>query len=257
MREEPLQPTPEVPVEGPGPAEERTAPWPGWLGPAALGVMTAVAAIPVAIIVAVKFAGDMPQGDIDPASLLPTVTLLSWQLVGNVICLGFVWWYLRKRVPTARVQLGRGRPGWLLRAPLPTALVCLAANLAYSGLVLLWTGEVPGFMLGEFMAKLSAPVDIAVAGVLVLVVAPLTEEVVFRLLIYGSLRDRLPTGAAIWLSAFIFGAYHLDPAAFIPVTFLGLAAAWVYQRSGSLAVAVATHAVFNVFGFLGIFLLKV
>ena len=226
-------------------------PWPGWLGPAALGVMTTVGAVPVAIILAVRIAGGLSPEDIDPATLIPASAALLWQLVADALCLAFLGWYLRRvrRLPPRRIGLGPTDRGWLLSAPIPIAAGCIVANVIYSGAFLLVKGELPEFLMTGMLTQLDSPAEIALAALLALLVAPLAEEAVFRLVIFGSLRRKLRPGAAIWLSALIFAAYHADPAAFVPLIILGVAFAWAYQRSGSILVAVITHVAFNVLGF--------
>jgi membrane protease YdiL (CAAX protease family) len=47
------------------------------------------------------------------------------------------------------------------------------------------------------------------------------------------------------VSGLIFGLFHLDPVMALSTWILGIAAAWAYERSGSLWPAFAMHAVTN------------
>ena len=86
----------------------------------------------------------------------------------------------------------------------------------------------------------------AVAGIIVIracVLAALGEEALFRGVLYTWLRQRLPAGAAIPVSAAAHAAIHGFPA-ILPLAFiLGLGFGWVRERSGSTVPTVVVHAV--------------
>jgi ABC-2 type transport system permease protein len=74
--------------------------------------------------------------------------------------------------------------------------------------------------------------------------APLFEEFIFRGLIFGGLRRSLSPGAATLASAAIFAIVH-PPLSIIPVFFLGVCAALVYERTKMLVAATLVHAFYN------------
>ena len=85
----------------------------------------------------------------------------------------------------------------------------------------------------------------SIAGWLAMVlVLPFCEEVFFRAGLFGALRTRLPPPVAIVLSGAAFGMLHDGPA-MLPAAALGCALAWLYERSGSLALPVAFHVLHN------------
>jgi CAAX protease family protein len=72
------------------------------------------------------------------------------------------------------------------------------------------------------------------------------EEAFFRGFAYRLLRARLGVGIAIGGSALIFALVHgLDPGAWLPILPVGIILAVVVEYSGSLAPAMAGHAVVN------------
>ena len=88
----------------------------------------------------------------------------------------------------------------------------------------------------------------AVAVVFVIaVVAPISEEIFFRGMLFGGLRRRLPTIAAAAISAAVFGALHAPtgPTAVPPLIAFGFVLALLYERSGSLGPAIVLHAINN------------
>ncbi len=80
--------------------------------------------------------------------------------------------------------------------------------------------------------------------ILAVVAAPLIEEMLFRGLLYNSIRRSISPKLAMCVSAGIFALIHPAVAA-VPVFILGLLAAWSYRRSGRLISAVLTHAIYN------------
>jgi len=78
------------------------------------------------------------------------------------------------------------------------------------------------------------------------VFAPLMEELVFRGLIFGTLRRRLPTGVAAVVSATLFAVPHgYGVLGFVAVFWSGLLWAYAYEETGSLLPGMAAHALNN------------
>jgi len=83
------------------------------------------------------------------------------------------------------------------------------------------------------------------------VCAPFVEEVLFRGLLYPAFKKKVGIGLAMGISAALFMLVHWHlqtaPAIFV----LGLALAYVYERTGTLAAPIVFHACFNGWTFLG------
>ncbi|MGH2629390.1 MAG: lysostaphin resistance A-like protein [Actinomycetota bacterium] len=102
------------------------------------------------------------------------------------------------------------------------------------------TGNLHGFQLVVF-------------ALFAVIVAPVTEEFLFRGLIYRSIRDRygVPLGAVV--SALLFGAIHFvagdawtgTVALQVTMVVTGLGLALVYERRRTLLAPIAGHAAFN------------
>ena len=80
---------------------------------------------------------------------------------------------------------------------------------------------------------------------LVVVVAPLTEEVIFRGFLFSALRDKMGRWSAIVLSAALFAMAHMSLSAFVPVFLLGLLLAWVFDHTETLVASMAIHLTHN------------
>lgn len=87
------------------------------------------------------------------------------------------------------------------------------------------------------------------------VLTPICEEMVFRGLLFGTLRRRLPLAPAAVLSAAIFAIAHgYGILGFAAVFWSGLLWAWAYERTGSLLPSMAAHAADNLMASLSVIL---
>lgn len=83
---------------------------------------------------------------------------------------------------------------------------------------------------------------------LIVIAAPITEETLFRGLLFGALRSRAPFWLAAGISGVIFGSVHLtsgDVAVAGLLSVLGVILAWLYERTGSLGPPIVLHMVNN------------
>ena len=77
------------------------------------------------------------------------------------------------------------------------------------------------------------------------VLAPVTEELVFRLGLFRFLRARLPRGLALTVSAIVFALLHGNLVAAVPLFVFGLILARAYEQTGCISVPIIAHALFN------------
>ena len=78
------------------------------------------------------------------------------------------------------------------------------------------------------------------------VLAPLTEELLFRGVLFGWLRQRLSPSLTIAITSIAFAAIHAYPP-ILPLAFAtGVALGWIRERSGSVAPTIVIHVVHNV-----------
>lgn len=101
------------------------------------------------------------------------------------------------------------------------------------------TGDLQGFQLVVF-------------AVFAVVVAPITEEFLFRGLIFRSIRDRHGVAIGALVSAMLFGAIHYVPGPWpdalalqITMVVTGFGLALVYERRKTLLSPIVGHAAFN------------
>lgn len=91
-------------------------------------------------------------------------------------------------------------------------------------------------------------IAIIVAGLLIVVAAPLSEEIFFRGFVFAGLRNSVPFWAAALVSAAFWGALHLtggNIGVVVQLTVFGVVLAYLYERSGSLWAPMIAHAINN------------
>ena len=90
----------------------------------------------------------------------------------------------------------------------------------------------------------------AVNLILLVIVTPLCEELIFRNILIDSFSGAgIGPVFSVLLSSLIFGVAHGDPVWIIYAFTIGCIFGFMYTSSGSLMTGVIAHAVFNLFGF--------
>jgi membrane protease YdiL (CAAX protease family) len=221
------------------PARFPYANWGPWL--AVGGVFVALAtgvvlAIPAAVI------GHKPNGD------LTTFGNVGAQLATAV---GFLMVPMAIAAQRGADGLGEifGRLG--VRSFKPSALKWMAAAI---GVYLL------GATLYSLLIVQPHQKDIAegfgavpVRVLLIVVLAPISEEVCFRGMLFGGLREKLPRLGAALISALIFGGLHAITgiSAVPPLILFGFLLALLYEKTGSVVPGILLHMLNNSVALLG------
>ena len=91
------------------------------------------------------------------------------------------------------------------------------------------------------------------AGILIVIVAPISEEIFFRGFLFNGFRRGVPTIAAAVLASAIWGIFHYTGAGtwgvVLQITVFGFWLSWLYERTGSIYPTMAVHAVNNAIAF--------
>ncbi len=88
---------------------------------------------------------------------------------------------------------------------------------------------------------------------LIVVAAPVSEEICFRGMLFGGLRSHMPRIAAALVSALIFGALHAltGISAVPPLIFFGFVLALLYEKTGSIVPGILLHMLNNSVALIG------
>ncbi|MBI4540369.1 MAG: CPBP family intramembrane metalloprotease [Gemmatimonadetes bacterium] len=164
----------------------------------------------------------------------------------NSLALGIVFlWGLRRSRSSVRDVLPHSR----IRAALlvPVTLVVVGAGIVLSEIDNLFRSVFPPPpWLADLFSRLAGGERSLWGSVLALVVvAPITEEFLFRGLILRGLRENYGARTAIVGSALLFGVFHVNPWQFVGTSVLGIMFAWWVVETNSLAPCVFAHALNN------------
>jgi len=94
------------------------------------------------------------------------------------------------------------------------------------------------------------PHELILSLLLLAVLAPLVEELVFRGLLYGWIAGRWGGLAGLIVSSIVFAAAHLEPAHIFLVLPLGFLFGWLRRRTDSLLPSLCSHILNNSFALL-------
>jgi membrane protease YdiL (CAAX protease family) len=208
--------------------------WGPWVG--VLGVFLAlgtgvVMGIPAAIV------GNKPNGDLTTFGNVGVqlATAIGFLLVPMAIAAqrGAV----TMREVLRRLGLRRFKPSLALKWTAAAIGAYLLFAFLYSALVV-----VPE---QEDIAAGFGPVPVQI--LLIVIAAPISEEICFRGMLYGGLRERLPRLAAALIAGLIFGGLHAltGVTAVPPLIFFGFVLCLLYEKTGSIWPCILLHMLNN------------
>jgi membrane protease YdiL (CAAX protease family) len=202
---------------------------------AVLGVLLAlgtgvVLGIPAVIV-------DNPaNGDLSTAAnvIVQLATALGFLMVPMVIAAR--WGATTVGQALSRLGVRRFRP-----AALKWMAAAIAFYLVFAAVYTALFGEPQQKDIAEGFGSL--PIQF----LLIVVAAPISEEVCFRGMLFGGLRERLPRIAAALLSGAIFGGLHAltGISAVPPLIVFGFVLALLYEKTGSIVPGILLHMLNN------------
>ncbi|MGC9004551.1 MAG: CPBP family glutamic-type intramembrane protease [bacterium] len=176
--------------------------------------------------------------------LIPVFFLLA-ELVGG----GLIFFLTKKRCSRLGISLKsigwKGDSGYLLwglsgwAVSFPLVVLAFVFSYLFRFTSIKGKEDIPYFFL-------TSPAG-GKAALLFLIVflAPLFEELLFRGLLYPSLREELGVVPAIILSSFFFASVHADVSRLLPLMTLGMVFTYLYEKRHSLLPSILAHALWN------------
>jgi len=176
------------------------------------------------------------EGDLSTGAnvAVQVATALGFLLVPLAVASG--WGQASLRVALRR--LGVRRFGG---TAVPWMLAAVGAYLLFAGVY----SALFGAPEQEDIAESFGPVPAQI--LLIVIAAPISEELCFRGMLFGGLRGRMPRLVAALVSALIFGALHAltGLSAVPPLIFFGFILALLYERTGSVVPGILLHMLNN------------
>jgi membrane protease YdiL (CAAX protease family) len=175
---------------------------------------------------------------------------------GNLTTFGNLWVQGATEVGFLSVSLavatmrGGSSPGEALRrlgvrAFQPSALKWMGAAIGLYLLFIAFYGALIVEPHQEDIAEALGP--IATQVLLIAILAPISEEICFRGMLFGGLRERLPRLAAALVTGVIFGGLHAFTGitAVPPLIVFGFLLSLLYEKTGSIVPGILLHMLNN------------
>lgn len=125
------------------------------------------------------------------------------------------------------------------------AVILAASSSIGLNILLSLTGFVQTSAVYQDVARQQYGVIFGIGAVLFGLISPITEEIVFRGLLFNRMRRYYPVTAAIILSGVLFGVYHGNLVQGVYGTCMGILLAYTYERMRSFLIPCLFHAVAN------------
>jgi membrane protease YdiL (CAAX protease family) len=242
---------PAAPVRGPGwpyGGPQGRPVLPGALAFAFAGLVVAVLVQSLLAPALLAAAGASIHDDPDTYSI-PAVALLSVPFWFTLVTWAVGYSRLRGAGPLLDYRL-TGRP---VDVPLGLAVGVFAQAVLVSALywpIIRWTSMTTDDIERDACSLTTRAKDTHTAGILlfllvVVVMAPLVEELYFRGMLLGALQRHLGAVPAVAVSAFVFALAHFQGPQFPALFLFGAIAGSLRVRTGRLAPSVLAHVGFN------------
>ena len=244
----PASPLPPHPPRAPGtppPGAERYPGWPAWYAPAAFVAGIAGTFLLVSVVGGIfAAAGEDIDGDSAAFTIVGT-------LVQGSVFIGVAVLFAAMTAPPRPADFGlRRAPFWPSVGWAALGMVCFYVLAGLYSALLDPQGEQ---RVTEALGADQGTLTLVLAGLVVIVFAPVAEEVFFRGFFFGALRGRFALLPAALINGVLFGLVHFTGSgtlALLPILgVLGLVFCLVYERTGSLYPVIAMHAVNNTVAF--------
>lgn len=216
-----------------------------------------VLAVAVITLIASRVLRAMPTAGLSATQ--SSLAILTTFAAAYAVELGIVWLVARRagfglaESVGMRLEPGMGRA---FATSLAAGFALRMAAAAYALAMLAMRLQLPGWDSNPVKYFPRDTLGSAVLVMVVVVAAPIVEEVVFRGVLLPSLAARLGEGWGVAIATVVFAGMHLNLFAFAPILLVGWTLAALFLRSRSLWVSIACHSFFNGIGVLAVIVLR-
>ncbi len=111
------------------------------------------------------------------------------------------------------------------------------------------------FPMSEYMMQLfneafGGEVSFIGAIIRVIIVAPITEEILFRGIMLKGLLKRYSAATSILVTSFLFALIHFNIYQFVGAFIAGILLGWLFTKTKSLTLCIIGHAAYNSIGYI-------
>lgn len=128
------------------------------------------------------------------------------------------------------------------------SLLSVIPIIAVGALIMGFMGEIGAGESPTLVEGVEKPIDMVLAGMAIVVIAPLIEELLFRGYLYDQIGKRFSPLLTILITGALFAGAHLSPVTFIPILMMGMLMGWLRYRSDSIVPPLILHCANNLVG---------
>lgn len=191
-----------------------------------------------------------PSGEAADTAITSVALVLN-MVVTLMVCAGLLLYLNRVRSLNPAQLFGLQHVHWrsILKVVLVFAIisivsVSLVAILTQQWLQKVWPELKPQDMVETFQASGALDVKLLVTFTAV-IIAPLSEEILFRGFVYGVLKRYTDAPFAILASSLMFAIIHMHLGSLAPLCLLAILFCIAYEITGCLLVPMFLHMIFN------------
>ncbi|MDD3852799.1 MAG: CPBP family intramembrane metalloprotease [Syntrophomonadaceae bacterium] len=175
-----------------------------------------------------------------------TLFLFSFS-VQFTITLLLIWLVVIRRHRISVVQLGIRQASFknYIKYGLWGGMLLLLIILLLSYLLQWWQPELEPQIFEEMLHLAAGWPQLLLLFLIGAVLAPFSEELLYRGVLYPLLRNPLGTGWGIAAAGLIFGLAHWDAYRTIPLAVGGAILCYIYEKTDSIFVTTMAHGVWN------------
>ncbi len=180
-------------------------------------------------------------------SLVIIQSFLIATLIQTVaVILVLVYFKILKRITWQQLGLVFSRPLTIIRYGFLGGILLFIMVLG-SGVVLEYLIPIEPDLqpFAQLVAEAKDKKDLIILLVMGSFLAPLSEELYFRGLVYPVFRNRWGVASGMLVSSVFFAILHFDPIRFLPLVLGGIGLAYIYERSGSIVSSIFAHGLWN------------
>lgn len=187
------------------------------------------------------------------------VWMAIYSAVSYGLALAFIIFVTKKKLPVSRESLGlKGLPTWTDIGLAPVGFIVyllLAAGLSALFSLFPWFDLNQTQELG--FSIFASGMDRIIAFVVLVVIAPIMEELIFRGWLYGKMRKKLGMVASIFLVSLLFGIVHLQWNVGVNVFALSVVMCLLREITGTVYSGIILHMLKNGIAFYLLYVLGI
>lgn len=166
-----------------------------------------------------------------------------WFFISFLAALLIILILLKEEIQNRHLNSDRVSRGNAVKWALLGILLAYAAQIAAANIELYLFGIEPGSENTQTLIELSKAAPIVI--LVICIIGPILEEIIFRKIIFGSLYKRTNFVVAALISSFVFAVVHQEFSHILIYASMGLTFAYLYVKTNRIIVPIIAHISMN------------